>query len=115
MLTIVLLYRKLIENYLGIVFSHFKKWKLFTLLNNVKSDLLHEEPHGVPLGFEPSTVYLLTINGLTCALNCKSNLHADDKVFIVAENIAERLEGKLNIEISETEIWLSNNKLSLTS
>ena len=32
---------------------------------------------------------------------------------IIAEKSAEKLESKLNMELSNAEIWLSNNKLSL--
>ena len=43
----------------------------------------------------------------------RSHLYADDTVMIIAEKSAEKLESKLNREISIAEIWLSNNKLTL--
>ena len=58
-------------------------------------------------------LFLLRINDLAGAINCKSHLHADDTVMITAENSAEDLESKLNVELSKAELWLCSNKLTL--
>ena len=95
--------------------SFLNKQKQFTMLNNVKSDLLDEEPYGVPQGSVLGPLlFLLHVNDLTDAIYCKSHLYADDTVMIIAEKSAEKLESKLNMELSNNaEIWFSNNKLSL--
>ena len=94
--------------------SFLNKRKQFSKLNNVKSDLLDEQPYGVPQGSVLGPLlFLLHINDLTEAINCKSHLYADDTVMIIAEKSAEILENKLNIELSKAENWLSNNKLTL--
>lgn len=80
----------------------------------MKSDLLDEHPYGVPQGSVLGPVlFLLHINDLTEAINCKCHLYADDTVMIIDEKNAGNLENKLNIELSKAERWLSNNKLTL--
>ena len=80
----------------------------------MKSDLLDEQPFGVPQGSVLGPLlFLLHINDLTKAINCKSHLYADDTVMIIAEKSTGILENKLNIELSKAENWLSNNKLTL--
>ena len=94
--------------------SFLNKRKQFSKLNNVKSDLLDEQPYSVPQGSVLGPLlFLLHINDLTEAINCKSHLYADDTVMIIAEKSAGILENKLNIELSKAENWLSNNKLTL--
>ena len=84
------------------------------MLNNVKSDLLDEEPYGVPQGSVLGPLlFLLHLNDLSEVLNCKSHLYSDDTAMIIAEKSAEKMESMLNIELGKAEIWLSNNKLTL--
>ncbi len=94
--------------------SFLNKRKQFTKLNNVKSDLLCEDPFGVPQGSVLGPLlFLIHVNDITDAINCKTHLYADDTVMIIAEKSAENLESKLNIELSKAQIWLSNNELTL--
>ena len=84
------------------------------MLNTVKSDILDEKPYGVPQGSVLSPLlFLIHINGITDTTSCKSNPYADDTVMIIAEKSDEKLESRLNIELSKAETWLSNNKLKL--
>ena len=82
----------------------------------MKSHLPDEEPYGVPQGSVLGPLLLLLhVNDLPDAMNCKCHLHADDTVIIIGKVCAEKLENKLNMELNNAEVWLSNSKLSLTN
>ena len=81
------------------------------MLNNVKSDLLDEDPFGVPQGSVLDPIWFLIqihVNNITDVMSCKIHLCADDTVMMIAKMSVENLGSKLDIELSKAQIWLSN-------
>ena len=73
--------------------SMLNKRKHFTMLNNVKSGLLDKVLCGVPQGSVLGPLlFLLHVNKLTDAKNCKSHLYPEDTVIIIAGKRAEKLK-----------------------
>ena len=67
-------------------------------------------PQGSILG---PLLFLLYVNDMQIAVNCKLLLYADDSALIVSGNCIGSIEQELGLELESVSEWLIDNKLSL--
>ena len=82
-------------------------------INGVCSDKLTQScgvPQGSILG---PILFLIYINDMSAAVNCKLSLYADDSALIVSDKDINVVELKLNQELENVKKWFTDNKLSL--
>ena len=58
-------------------------------------------------------LFLVYVNDMCSAVNCKLLLHADDSALIVPGKHVKEIELKLTKELESISNWLTDNKLSL--
>ena len=67
-------------------------------------------PQGSLLG---PLLFLIYVNDMECAVNCKLLLYADDSALLVSHKDVKVIEQTLSIELQSLSHWLVDNKLSL--
>ena len=68
-------------------------------------------PHGSALG---PLLFFLHVNDLPSSSNCKTTLFADDTLLQLSDCNIKKLEKRVNNELNKINVWLRNNKISLT-
>ena len=95
--------------------SYLSGKQQLTIVNDKRSELLPEEPYGVPQGSALGLVlFLLYINDTIFAVNCKIHLYADDTILVHHDPNSDLLQSRLNSELDQISNWLKTNKLTLT-
>ena len=97
--------------------SYLTDRQQMTLVNNVESDLLHEDVYGVPQGSVLGPLlFLLYINDLSSIIQKSYNhLYADDTIVIQSASDPESLISSLERELTNVENWLNVNKMTINT
>ena len=87
-----------------------------TIVNDKRSEQLPEEPYGVPQGSVRGPVlFLLYINDIVSAVNCKVHRYADDTILVHHDLNSDVLQSRLNSELDQISNWLKTNKITLNA
>jgi hypothetical protein len=97
--------------------SYLSDRQQLTLINNVESDLLHEDVYGVPQGSVLGPLlFLLYINDLKSVIeNSYCHLYADDTIVINSASDPDVLVENLERELVKVDQWLSINKMTINT
>ena len=96
--------------------SYLSGRQQLTIVNDKRSEQLPEEPYGVPQGSVLGPVlFLLYINDIVSAVNCKIHLYADDTILVHHDPNSDVLQSRLNSELDQISNWLKTNKLTLNA
>ena len=94
--------------------SYLSGRQQLTMVNDKRSEQLPEESYGIPQGSVLGPVlFLLYINDIVSAVNCKIHLYADDTILVHHDSNSDVLQSGLNSELDQISIWLKTNKLTL--
>ena len=97
--------------------SYLTDRQQLTLVNNVESDLLHEDVYGVPQGSVLGPLlFLLYINDIKSIIeNSYFHLFADDTIIIQTASDPDSLVLSLERELENVANWLENNKMTINT
>ncbi len=93
--------------------SYLTDRKQTVAVNGVHSrprDIVCGVPQGSILG---PLLFLVYVNDMESAVNCKLLLYADDSALLVSGKSVQNIEEQLSIELRKINEWLVQNKLSL--
>ena len=84
----------------------------------VDIDGVYSEPREVTCGVPQGSIlgpllFLVYVNDMVSAVNCKLLLYADDSALMVSHRDVEVIQGRLGLELEAVNDWLIDNKLSL--
>ena len=97
--------------------SYLSDWQQLTLVNNVESDLLHEDVYGIPQGSVLGPLlFLLYINDIKAVIkNFYCHLYADDTILIQSASDPDSLIESLERELLNVDNWLEINKMTINT
>ena len=84
----------------------------------VDIDGVHSEPREVTCGVPQGSIlgpllFLVYVNDMVSAVNCKLLLYADDSALMVSHRDVKFIQERLGLELEAVNDWLIDNKLSL--
>ena len=97
--------------------SYLTSRQQLTLLNNVESDLRHEDAYGVPQGSVLGPLlFLLYINDIKSVIqNSYCHLYADDTIILKSASDPDSLISNLERELLNVDQWLSIKKMTVNT
>ena len=97
--------------------SYLTDRQQLTLVNNIMSDLLHEDVYGVPQGSVLGPLlFLLYIDDIKSVIqNAYCHLYADDTIILKGASDPDSLIASLERELSNVDHWLSINKMTINT
>jgi hypothetical protein len=97
--------------------SYLKDRLQLTLVNDTKSDLLHEDVYGVPQGSVLGPLlFLLYIDDLKSVITSNyHHLYADDTIIISSHQNLDTLISQVEQDLSHVDRWLKNNKMTINT
>ena len=97
--------------------SYLSDRQQLTLLNNVESDLLHEDVYGVPQGSVLGPLlFLLYINDIKSVIHDSyCHLYADDTIIIQSSSDPDTFISSLERELINVDNWLKINKMTINT
>ena len=97
--------------------SYLTDRQQLTLVNNIMSDLLHEDVYGVPQGSVLGPLlFLLYIDDIKSVIqNAYCHLYADDTIIVKGASDPDSLIASLERELSNVDHWLSINKMTINT
>ena len=97
--------------------SYLTDRQQLTLVNNIMSDLLHEDVYGVPQGSVLGPLlFLLYIDDIKSVIqNAYCHLYADDTIILKSASDPDSLIASLERELSNVDHWLSINKMTINT
>ena len=97
--------------------SYLTDRQQLTLVNNIMSDLLHEDVYGVPQGSVLGPLlFLLYIDDIKSVIqNAYCHLYADDTIILKGASDPDSLIASLERELSNVDQWLSINKMTINT
>ena len=97
--------------------SYLTDRQQLALVNNIMSDLLHEDVYGVPQGSVLGPLlFLLYIDDIKSVIqNAYCHLYADDTIILKGASDPDSLIASLERELSNVDHWLSINKMTINN
>ena len=97
--------------------SYLTDRQQLTLVNNIMSDMLHEDVYGVPQGSVLGPLlFLLYIDDIKSVIqNAYCHLYADDTIILKGASDPDSLIASLESELSNVDHWLSINKMTINT
>ena len=81
--------------------SYLSGRQQLTIVNDKRSEQLPDKPYGSQGSVLGPVLFLLCINDIVSAVNCKIHLYADDTILVHHDPNSDVLQDRLNSELDQ--------------